>query len=62
MIYQQLLSIEIAERMLKTLFEINKDHIDFLNLGKIVIIMSTLGNRMYTTRRVVATDEIVVLG
>lgn len=47
MIHYNLLDLQIADDMLSTLFEINHNHIDFLNLGKIVIIFCTLGNKIY---------------
>eukprot|EP00347_Sterkiella_histriomuscorum_P013003 403366385 len=47
MIHYKFLGLEVAENILETLFEINHNHIDFLNLGKLVIMFCTLANKIY---------------
>lgn len=47
LIYRGLLPRSVAERMIDKLITINKEHMDFLNLGKIVLLISSVGNKIY---------------
>ena len=49
LVYRDLLQVCVAEKIVHKLLQLNKDHMDFLNLGKVVIIISSIGNKIYSS-------------